>query len=138
VVWHAAGDTLTWLGSTYEDWEGLWVHYAFVKNANVGSMRIYRNGQKVAERTSTYNSMSSIRDTTFYIGAKRSHSNDYIGDMDDFRVYDYALSNEEVAYLGDEGWLVVPLDSRANLYDDDVMDFRDFVILASQWLESCP
>ena len=99
VVWTAGTDTLTWATSTSGDWEGSWVHYAFVKNASTGLMRIYRNGEPVAEKTNAYASMSSIQNTTFDIGAMIEHGNDYIGSMDEFRVYDYALNATEVAFL---------------------------------------
>ena len=62
------------------------------------------------------------------------------GALDDVRIYDYPLSEAEIASLvtGDTGYM--PLTSPANLYDEEmpdykVVDFKDYVILSSTWLE---
>jgi hypothetical protein len=43
---------------------------------------------------------------------------------------------DEVLYLAYDGDAYIPPDSPANLYEDDVIDFKDYSILASEWLES--
>jgi len=60
--------------------------------------------------------------------------------VDDVRIYDYALSDSEIRYLAGE-IIYVPLESPANLYDDEPMgskkvNLADFAILASEWLEN--
>jgi uncharacterized protein DUF4038/concanavalin A-like lectin/glucanase superfamily protein/uncharacterized protein DUF5060/collagenase-like protein with putative collagen-binding domain len=62
------------------------------------------------------------------------------GRIDDVRIYDYALSDSEIRYLAGER-IYVPLESPANLYDDEPMGSRkvnlaDFAILAGEWLEN--
>jgi len=59
--------------------------------------------------------------------------------VDEFRIYDYALSQAEVLNLA--GYTVgqryhQELLSLANAYDaDEKIDFLDYVIMADNWLE---
>jgi hypothetical protein len=69
----------------------------------------------------------------------------WAGYIDDFQVYDYALSAEEVAYITTDGTghIVLPLVSPANLNKDgstspltdpnQKVDFRDMAIMEKQW-----
>ena len=63
----------------------------------------------------------------------------FSGKIDDFRIYNYALSDDEVLYTANNGqaMVLIPPDSPANLYEDDVIDFKDFANFASQWLDVC-
>jgi hypothetical protein len=58
--------------------------------------------------------------------------------IDDFRIYDYVLSQPEIAYIATNGTGIfdLPLLSPADLFTDDRIDFRDFALLASEWLEN--
>ena len=56
---------------------------------------------------------------------------EYFGKIDDFKVYSYALSPEEVLSMHSGGQL--PADSPANLYFDHIIDFRDYAEFAAQW-----
>ncbi|MHC4478245.1 MAG: SUMF1/EgtB/PvdO family nonheme iron enzyme [Planctomycetota bacterium] len=86
--------------TSLSDWRDSWSHYVFVKNENQGTMVIYHNGQPVADKTGVSTStLINVRNNTFKIGATVSHNNDYKGRMDDFRIYDYALSAPEVVAL---------------------------------------
>ena len=57
--------------------------------------------------------------------------------MDDFRIYDYALSQPEIAYIltNGTGILDISLVTPADLLPDNYIDFKDFAILADSWLE---
>jgi hypothetical protein len=62
------------------------------------------------------------------------------GLVDDVRVYDYALSANEVVSAMDLSELYVPLTSQANISDEEPanskkVNFKDFAVLADQWLE---
>jgi len=59
------------------------------------------------------------------------------GRIDDARFYSYTLSPGEVLYLVEPaGSVYVPLeDWRADINDDDKVDFNDYVILANNWLD---
>jgi len=102
VLWRAGDDTndvLRWnLGGADARKLQDWHHWAFVKDESAGEISIYFDGflQK----------SSSIVDDTLInisgqlqIGAARGHDNDLIGKMDDFRLYNRALTANEIAAL---------------------------------------
>ncbi len=62
----------------------------------------------------------------------------YDGAIDDFRIYDYALSAAEVAHVATRGTglLPQPPDSPADLNADGTVNFRDLALLATQWLQN--
>jgi hypothetical protein len=141
IYWRAGyggTDELLWYSSDYSGWMDSWSHYAFVKDAGEGVMRIYHNASLVAEKEGASNTLAGVRNAPFDIGALISHANDFIGRMDDFKVYDYALSQAEIVGAATGGGdLFVPLPApAADLYDDGRVDFRDYSILASGWLEA--
>jgi len=66
------------------------------------------------------------------------------GLIDDVRIYDYALSQSEIAYLASAGAtggeVYIPLSSPAELYEAEpqgsrVVNFMDFAVLMKMWLE---
>jgi len=62
------------------------------------------------------------------------------GVIDDFRVYSYALSQEEVNWLYGEASIYHPVPSKANLYDGEpansrFVNFRDHAVIAEDWLK---
>ena len=61
----------------------------------------------------------------------------YVGDMDDFRIYNYPLDGYEVAELyttlaGGEICVELPM---GDFNEDCKVDILDFAVFASQWLE---
>ncbi len=61
----------------------------------------------------------------------------YDGFVDEFRVYDYALTPREVAYLATLGTGVSPEPTltEADLNADGRVDLTDYAILAAEWLD---
>ncbi|HUW18500.1 MAG TPA: LamG domain-containing protein [Sedimentisphaerales bacterium] len=123
-----------------QDWSGGWNHYAFVKDVDEGYLRIYHNGGLKAQGASS--STMDFPSDLARIGTGTSHwVGAYTGLLDDFRIYNYALSQPEIAYLITGGSnLYVPLDSRANFYDQEsinskAVNFRDYACLVAGWLE---
>ena len=66
------------------------------------------------------------------------------GELDEIRIYDHALTPSEIAYLADtspeDGEVYTLLPSVAEIYDGEAkgqraINFRDFAILTSVWLE---
>ena len=57
----------------------------------------------------------------------------YVGDMDEVRIYDYALSSAEVLSLAGGGTYTLELATDA--VDDGTVNFKDYDILADNWLE---
>jgi hypothetical protein len=86
-----------------------------------------------ASHTESFNSVAIGAD--LYAGGGRYFN----GVLDEVTVWNYALSEAEIFYIakGGEGGIYVPPESPANLYEDDVVNFKDFALFASRWLENC-
>ncbi|MHC4642330.1 MAG: hypothetical protein ACYS32_11850, partial [Planctomycetota bacterium] len=64
------------------------------------------------------------------------------GLVDEFRIYGYALSDEEIAYLATDGAasLHIPIPSDADLYKGEApgnqwINLKDYSVLAEQYLD---
>jgi hypothetical protein len=63
--------------------------------------------------------------------------------VDDVRVYNRALTQGEVAYLAGKttafqqrlDLLLTPQDPAINLYNDGVIDLKDYAVIADTWLD---
>ena len=51
---------------------------------------------------------------------------------------DDTISQEEVLSLAQLSSMYLPLDSPANLFDHEIIDYKDCAIIASEWLRSYP
>jgi len=116
------------------EWSDRWNHWAFTKDAEAGTMQIFLNGTLYDSRTDASSPISAI--TSFEIGS--GWYGGYDGLIDEFRIYDYALSQPEIAHTAthDTGIFDHPLMSPADLNDDNVINFTDFALLAENWLEN--
>jgi hypothetical protein len=122
-----------------KEWTGRWNHWVFTKDIRPsgdgakGRMAIYLNGELYDSRTGTDSPITNI--TSFEIGS--GWYGRYDGLLDDFRIYDYALSPAEVAWVATNstGTFEDPAPSPADLDATGRVDLRDFAILATQWLE---
>ncbi len=122
------------------EWTMRWNHWTFTKDVRVGPegaeglMRVYLNGVLYDSRTGTDSPIEGIK--SFQIGS--GWYGHYDGLIDDFRIYDYALSEAEVAYLASDGTAQLPWDTglAADLDGSRTVDFGDFAILADQWLDN--
>jgi len=127
-----------WTEATSSDWEGQWNHYAFTLDTiSENKVKIFHSGQNKEEGPASLG-VAAIQ--SFHVGAgifADGTPYEYFGKIDDFRVYDYALSNDEVLYIANDGLILVPPDSPANLCEDYVIDLKDFAHFASQWLRIC-
>ncbi|MBN1765379.1 MAG: LamG domain-containing protein [Sedimentisphaerales bacterium] len=124
---------------------GVWVHYAFVKSASNAYMRIYQNGVIVAEwdGASGQTMPAPVPGEDYLsVGAwawSGGSGGFYDGLMDDFRIYDYALSHAQVLQLAVDGGtatspLTQPLISPADIIKDNLVDLNDFAEISSKWL----
>ncbi len=116
------------------EWAGRWNHWAFVKDSSTATMEIYLNGVLYDRRMGTDSPIEGI--TSFEIGA--GWYGRYDGLIDDFRIYDYALAPEEVAYVASAGTglLEQALAPPADLDGNGTVDLGDYAILASQWRDA--
>jgi hypothetical protein len=66
------------------------------------------------------------------------------GLIDDLRIYDRELSQGEVGWLAgktapysqDLSLLLMPQNPAINAHDDGTVDFKDYAVLADQWLDA--
>lgn len=56
------------------------------------------------------------------------------GQIDDVRIYDYALSDSEVLYLAGVASTHVPVPSNVDFDSSDDIDFVDYGYIADEWL----
>jgi hypothetical protein len=123
---------------TKSEWAGRWNHWAFTKDIRVGPagekgrMDIYLNGRLYASRTGTDTPIKDI--TSLEIGT--GWYGRYDGVIDDFEIFDYALTPAEIAYIATDGTGRLPQRpaSPADLDDSNRVDLHDFSILATEWL----
>lgn len=79
------------------DYKGQWNMWTFVKNATTGDMHIYLNGDLWASEAGNTRNMEAI--ATLTLGANIGGSEDYLGVIDDVRIYSTALTAEDIAQL---------------------------------------
>jgi len=148
VYWRAGNDSndlLIWNDATPDAWVGDWHHFAFVKDEDAGTMSIYFDSGLARFKSGTVETLADIANTPFSVAAKLGSDSDYVGRMDDLRVYNYALSEKEIAALFRGGdvelaWGPSPYDGQADApYDSDLIwnigDYADLhdVYFGTDW-----
>jgi sulfatase modifying factor 1 len=121
-----------------------WYHIAGVFDETADKpMKIYLDG--VLAGTGNYNQRPLNSDRALGVGCivRANNTSDtgqfYDGMIDELKVYDYALSQDEIIYEAYDGPAVIytPLDSAADAVDDDIINLKDFNVLAGNWLKQC-
>jgi hypothetical protein len=127
-----------------------WVHFAHTYDGT--TVRIYVDGYLIAERAIPIDTATSGIDTRpFSIGWFGDADGDYYfnGIIDDVRVYNYALSQAQVAYIAGKAsqftqpleLLLTPQNPKINLYVDrpgdppNIINFKDMAELGNEWGE---
>ena len=125
-------DRVEWKDCGSQDWQGSWTHYVCVKDVALHVMRIYRNGALVAEQADTMAAISNIG--AFWIGGNSQWG--WSGKVDDFRIYDYALTGAEITGLAGVGSnFHQPAFTPANISGDGTVNLQDFAGLGDNWQE---
>jgi len=109
-----------------------WHHVAVTIEADINTVNLYLDGVVVASNVAVTLTPSDLGDTTNnWLGRSQYSADAYFdGCLDDFRIYDYALSEEQVVKL-------LCIDPPLGDADGDCkFDFADVAILFSDWL-SC-
>ncbi len=116
------------------EWSDRWNHWAFTKDVASGKMQIFLNGRLYDSRNGSKSPISGIN--SFQIGS--GWYGGYDGLIDDFRIYDYVLSQPEIVYAATNGSGIfdLPLLLPADLNDDDRIDLFDYALFADNWLEN--
>jgi hypothetical protein len=114
-----------------------WHHLAATYDGTATSY--YGDGVLRGSATYAIDTPGAIR-----MGKREDNDNYFPGSVDDVRIYDYVLSDAEVAVLVDDtpgdGQLYVRVPSAANISNDEPegsrsVNFKDFAVLIDQWLE---
>jgi len=139
IIWGTttkSSDWLRWKAQAASDFEGTWTHYALVKDAVIGHMRIYRNGELVAAVDGTTEPLNGSNATHFAIGSEwDGEGSAYYGKLDEFQVFDYALTHAEVLHLaGFTTPQLVPINLAADTDDDGDVDLTDLGNIVEIWL----
>ncbi|MFC1766298.1 LamG domain-containing protein [Planctomycetota bacterium] len=80
-----------------DEYLGSWNHWAFVKNADTGMMKIYRNGALWHSGVDKNLALQTV--AYFVLGADQAGENFWDGSMDELRLYNRELSNAEIQGL---------------------------------------
>jgi hypothetical protein len=102
--------------ATADQYEGQWRHWAFTKNADTGEQNIYYQGSLWHSGTGMTSIMTGV--TAFTIGCKPSLENYYAGMMDEFRLYDRALTEAEIQRLATLATAHDPFPADGAIYED--------------------
>jgi hypothetical protein len=102
VIWQAGNDSndlLIWEDAAPVTWLPDWHHFVFIKNENTATMSIWLDGS-LADSIEDVNtsSLADVKDAAanFRIGANWENNDDFIGKVDDFKIFDYELSEVEM------------------------------------------
>jgi len=118
-----------------------WYHVAVVHNDSVDDVNAYVDGQAL-NAVAGCCIEPTYRNDDLTIGSRADVENEFAGQIDDLRIYNYALTAEEVMRV-QQG---LPLEDRfvctgkpdADLNYDCVVNFLDFARFAVQWMDTCP
>ena len=100
------------------DYEGIWVHWAFVKNATTGVMKMVRNGVVWHEGVDKDNSFGNI--AKMFLGSGNNDVYSYRGDVENFRIWSTALDESTISE-----WMFKS-DIEGHPASDDLMVDFDF------------
>ena len=122
-----------------------WHHVAVTIDADNDILSLYLDGLLVDENTDANLTPSDLGVTTNNWLGRSQYAADanYMGSLDDFRIYDRALSQGEVAWIygfRDEFTqplylLLIPANPDINSYVDGTIDFKDYAAMTNWWLE---
>jgi hypothetical protein len=108
-----------------------WVHTVLVNDG--ANNQLYINGKQVLAWAGTLNTANNQALVLGYWGGSR-----FLGQLDDFRLYNYALTPKEAAalYAAVSGTTFCAQNLTYDFDGDCEVDIRDFAIFAAQWARS--
>ena len=115
-----------------------WYHIALIweesQTPGSGSYIVYVDG--VEKAMGSYSGLSTLA-ALANIGNDGSDSptETLSGYIDHVCIYDYALSHAEVLSLAGLSSWSTPLSSPADLYEDGIVNLKDYTFLAEMWLQ---
>jgi hypothetical protein len=122
-----------------------WHHVAVTIDADSNTISLYLDGERVGQNTAATLDPNDLGVTTNnWLGRSQWAGDAYFdGSLDDFRIYNRALSQGEVAWLADRTTefaqplylMLTPNDPNIDVYVDGTIDFKDYAVLANDWLK---
>jgi hypothetical protein len=122
-----------------------WHHVAVTIDADNNTLSLYVDGDFVNQNTAATLDPNDLGATTQnWLGRSQWDGDAYFsGSLDDFRIYNRALSQGEVAWLAGKTTefaqplylLLTPTDPNIDLNDDGKINYKDYVVLANDWLK---
>jgi len=135
--WKPTGEVIAF-GGTKDLYDNQWHHVALVYDGAAGYL--YVDGVVDAQVAATGPMLMEY--FNFMIGTNANPGVQHRvwgGLIDDVRIYNYGLSQAEIAYLAADGAdeLQLPLQqTAADVYEDQSINFRDFAVMAADnWLK---
>ena len=101
---------------------GEWAHVAATFDGTTATF--YLDGK--ATGSGGFSFGSDTQATVVFGACEQNGGNPFNGDLDEIRIYDYALSAAEVFYLAEPA---------VDLNNDNKVNFGDFAVLADAWLD---
>jgi len=114
---NATGYDRIYKAAATTDFEGKWNHWAFTKNVDEGTMKIYLNGVLWHSGTALYRDMDQI--SRFRIGSNVWGNTNYDGFINEFAVFDTVLDESTIA-----SWMYKNIDPSHPAYSDLVAYYR--------------
>lgn len=108
---------------------GQWIHVAVTISGNTGIL--YVNGVQAASSSISITPSMLGNTRNNYIG-KSQYNDPYLdGQIDDFRIYNYALSSQEIAQLSKS----TSTDKKGDLNNDSEINSLDYVLMKKYLME---
>jgi hypothetical protein len=83
--------------------DGLWHHVVGVRDTTVPELRIYVDGQYAGNDASISTTGSVSNDYELMLGIRDSLSGDWVGGLDDIRIFSYMLTPAQIKILYNQG-----------------------------------
>ena len=130
IRFYAYGNNNLGTGVAYDTgaWQMITVTHSY---GEPNSVKIYKNASKIAEgNVSLYNNTESNVRLGYY--NRESWSDGFEGIIDEFSIWDYPLTEGEIAYLYTNVGLL------ADRTEDNAVNFKDYAGLMDEWLDVTP
>jgi hypothetical protein len=118
---------------------GQWTHVAASFDATTASF--YINGALTGSGAFSFGSDTGAR--VVFGAVEGDGDNPFNGALDELRIYDRGLTQEQVAWLAGKTTtytvplylLLTPQDAAIDMNSDGVIDFKDYAVLTDAWLD---
>jgi len=121
--------------------DGQWSFVAIAVEPTQATLYMYENGtlsEKVNANAHAIEQFGNIGTIAYDNSLGTANERDpFDGKIDDVRIYNKTLTRDEILYLCQgPGMVYVPLaDWRADANKDDIVDFKDYAVMADNWLK---